>query len=196
MRNNRRQLHEKWMTMICLGCLVLPCMAWNVAGEETETELINEEVWREPASVYNSYSIPAGWQELPEAAAGGKVYKQSASMQEPDSSQICCFQETTDYSLMEYEQLRGKLTDQVVYEDSSAVVSSTCTYTEAQDNLFVLTSDDAERPYRDIYYYIVRDYEYFCFHVREDRLEAEKAREQQIDTPEEAGRKMASQFTW
>ena len=143
-----------------------------------------------------SYSVGSGWVKIEEKSDTDKeVYRQEADCEQKETSEITCSYQDTNYSVAEYEQLRDMLTNNLMYSDVNAQISTSAAYTDAKDYLYTLTADDAEKDYRDIYYYVVGDYRCFCVMVREYRSEAAEA-DSSDDTPQAVGKKTAQQFTW
>ena len=100
-----------------------------------------------------------------------------------ETSTISCSFIDTNYTAMEYEQLRDMLTNNLIYSSPNAAISVSGTYTDAKDYLYVLVADDSAQNYREIYYYVVGDLECFVAEVKEYRDEATAAQENMEDTP-------------
>lgn len=143
-----------------------------------------------------SYSVDSGWVKIEQKSDTEKdVYRQEASKDVEETSEITCSYLDTNYSVAEYEQLRDMLTNNLMYSDVNAQISTSAGYTDAKDYLYTLTADDSDKDYRDIYYYVVGDHRCFCVTVREYRKEAAQA-ESSDDTPQAVGKKTAQEFTW
>ena len=146
-----------------------------------------------------NWTIPEGWEEKSHVDAGfGEVCVLRASgLSAADvTSEITCSYQSTIFSLAEYEQLREMLTNDVVYQNRNASVSTSCLYTDVQDNLFQIIADDSSQTYRDIFYYVIGSGKYFSVRVKEYRDEAEAAKAQERKTPSEAARLIAAGFVW
>lgn len=144
-----------------------------------------------------TYTVADGWAEDTDAGEEEEqVYKQSAYVDMEGTSTITCSYMDTNYSVLEYEQLRDMLTNNLLYSKVNAQISASAIYTEAKDYLYILIVDDSSEAYRDIYHYVVGDYRCFCVEVREYRADAEQAKAQDQQTPQEAGQEIAESFTW
>ena len=147
--------------------------------------------------VTGTYQVPEGWSEVETASSEmTKVYRKAEALEVDAASEITCSYMATNYSLQEYEQLRDMLTNDMVYSKVGAKISSTCTYTDKKDNLFILTVDDESKDYREIVYYVAGEKECFCVEVKEYRTEAESASAAKEKTPEETGKEIAVKFSW
>lgn len=143
-----------------------------------------------------SYSVDSAWVRVEQKSdTDEEVYKQEASQNIEETSEITCSYLDTNYSVAEYEQLRDMLTNNLMYSDVNAQISTSAGYTDAKDYLYTLTADDSDKDYRDIYYYVVGDHRCFCVTVREYREEAAQA-DSPDDTPQAVGKKTAQQFIW
>lgn len=144
-----------------------------------------------------SYDVPADWIKDSEESTDEENVYTFADYEDADAtSTITCSYMDTNYSVMEYEQLRDMLTNNLIYSNVDAQISTSAVYTLAKDYLYILIVDDSARDYRDIYHYVVGDYRCFLVEVREYREEAELAKAQEQDTPQEVGQKIAEEFTW
>lgn len=144
-----------------------------------------------------TYSVETGWSADPAASSGDKtVYKQDACVGVEDTSTISCSYMDTNYSVLEYEQLRDMLTNNLLYSNVNAQISTSAVYTQAKDYLYIVIVDDSAQEYKDIYYYVVGDYRCFCVEVREYRAEADQAVADGVKTPHEVGQTTAEEFTW
>lgn len=168
---------------------------WIVDGtvSGSDTEMISEDV--QPLT--GTYSMPAGWSLDSGASTTEKnVYKQDAYLTQTETSSISCSYIDTNYSILEYEQLRDMLTNNILYSNVNAQISTSAVYTMAKDYLYILIVDDSSQAYRSIYHYVVGDYRCFCVEVKEYRAEADAAKAQMQMTPQEAGQKIAEEFVW
>lgn len=171
----------------------------TMSGEDTQIFSEETDMMMEDAGpgMTGSYTVPDGWSEDTDAGASEKkVYKLNASVGVPDVSTISCSYIDTNYSVLEYEQLRDMLTNNLVYSNINAQISTSAVYTLAKDYLYILIVDDSAQNYRDIYHYVVGDYRCFCVEVHEYRSEAEQAKAQDQKSPQEIGQKIAEEFTW
>lgn len=149
------------------------------------------------ASLTGTYSVADGWTEDTDASDDSKkVYKQTEQKDLEDTSTITCSYLDTNYSVLEYEQLRDMLTNNLLYSNVDAQISTSAVYTKEKDCLYIVIVDDSVQDYRDIYHYVVGDYRCFCVEVREYRAEAEQAKAQEQKTPQEVGMQMAQEFVW
>lgn len=167
-------------------------------GEVTE-ELAGEEVQEADAASgrMGTYPAPENWEKVDSLSKEDSVvYKRSGYGGEDETSTITCDYIDTNYRVVEYEQLRDMLTNNLVYSNVNAQISSSAVYTKAKDYLYILTVDDSSKDYRDIYYYVVGDMRCFCVTVKEYRSEAEEMKASDTSTPQEAGQKTAEEFTW
>ncbi|WP_283684667.1 hypothetical protein [Parablautia sp. Marseille-Q6255] len=158
------------------------------ASEAAETE---------PSQRTGTYTVASGW--AVDDAAGTQeqtVYKQEGKTGQDQTSTITCSYMDTDFSVLEYEQLRDMLTNNLLYSNVNAQLSSSAIYTDAKDYLYILIVDDASAEYRDIYCYVVGDYRCFSVQIQEYRAEAEELRAQKKQTPQEVGQSVAEGFVW
>ncbi|MCD7957809.1 MAG: hypothetical protein LUG93_19085 [Lachnospiraceae bacterium] len=144
-----------------------------------------------------SYTMEEGW-TLDETQSSDtvSVYKKEGSADVMETSTISCSYMETNYSVQEYEQLRDMLTNNLLYSNVDAQISTSAVYTLAKDYLYIILVDDSSEDYRDIYNYVVGDYRCFCVQVKEYRAEAELASSQDLQTPQEAGQSVAEGFEW
>ena len=148
------------------------------------------------AAMTGSYSVDSAWVRIEQKSDTEKeVYKQEGSQDIEETSEITCSYLDTNYSVAEYEHLRDMLTNNLMYSDVKAQISTSAGYTDAKDYLYTLTANDSDKEYQDIYYYVVGDYRCFCVTVREYREEAAQA-DSPDDTPQAVGKKAAQEFTW
>lgn len=124
------------------------------------------------------------------------TYRRSGTESEEDTSTIECSYLDTNYSVMEYEQLRDMLTNNIIYSNVDAQISTSASYTDAKDYLYMLTVEPSGADYRDIYYYVVGNRRCFCVEVREYQAEADALKETQQKTPSQIGQDTAMKFTW
>ena len=144
-----------------------------------------------------TYTVCEGWSEDADLSTETeKVYKKAENLEMDETSTISCSFIDTNYTAMEYEQLRDMLTNNLIYSSPNAAISVSGTYTDAKDYLYVLVADDSAQNYREIYYYVVGDLECFVAEVKEYRDEATAAQEHMEDTPEAVGAEIARTFTW
>ncbi len=143
------------------------------------------------------YTIQEGWTEDADLSTDTeKVYKKTEAMELEETSTISCSYIDTNYTALEYEDLRDMLTNELLYASPNAQISVSASYTDAKDYLYVLTADDAALTYREIYYYVVGDLKCFVTEVKEYREEAAAAQAESLDTPEAVGGEIARTFTW
>ncbi len=149
------------------------------------------------APMTGTWTMGDGW-SIDESAGtqSAPVYKKSDCIGLTDTSTITCSYVDTNYSTLEYEQLRDMLTNNLLYSNVNAQISASAVYTEAKDYLYILIVDDTAELYRDIYHYVVGDYRCFLVQVREYRSEAEAATAAGTQTPQEVGQKAAESFVW
>lgn len=171
----------------------------EAVSEEMPAEDVYEETVQEPAEVQKTgtYTAAEGW-SVDDAASTSEttVYKQAANVGMDGVSTISCSYLDTNYSVMEYEQLRDMLTNNLLYSNVNAQISASAVYTNVRDYLYILIVDDTAEEYRNIYCYVVGDYRCFCAEVKEYRAEAEQLAAQGSKTPLEAGQGMAESFVW
>lgn len=178
-----------YVSVFCMG--MLACSSLAVQAEEFGSDIAVEQ--EEPGT----YTIAEGWildEDTDEDEK--KVYIQSAYVDAEETSTITCSYVDTNYSVLEYEQLRDMLTDNLFYNNMNAQISTSAVYTLEKDYLYILIVDDSSQEYRDIYHYVVGDYQCFLVEVHELRSEAEAAKVQDQDTPQDIGKKTAEEFTW
>ncbi len=191
-------------------------LAAGVAAETAPGSLVRAEefpVYSEDASVIDedsaaaetesstkiegTYSVLSDWVLVDaQSTEAEKVYKQSGYEAAENTSTLTCSYLDTSYTVFEYEQLRDMLTNNLLYSNVDAQISTSAVYTDAKDYLYILTADDSTKEYRDIHYYVVGDLRCFCIEVREYRAEAEQMSAANQKTPEEVGLKTAQQFVW
>lgn len=153
-----------------------------LAQEETEEKQIG------------TYSVDSDWVKIEEKCEDEiEVYRKTGYEDLEETSEITCSYVDTNYAIIEYEQLRDMLTNNLMYSNVNAQISTNAGYTEEKDYLYTLIADDKDKPYKDIYYYVVGDYRCFCVSVREYRVEKT---EEQEKMPQEIGKKIAADFIW
>lgn len=182
-----------------LACMTAFCMLQiSFLGQDLSAEAEEITTVSSDASVSEgTYTVPEEWTEDEEASTEEKtVYVQSAYTKAENTSTISISYVDTNYSVLEYEQLRDMLTNNLFYSNVNAQISTSAVYTLAKDYLYILLVDDSAKDYRDIYHYVVGDYRCFLVEVREMRSEAEAAEAQDRDTPQETAKKIAEEFTW
>ena len=163
--------------------------------EEPSLEMDAQEA--EPVKKTGSYTPAEGWSVDDFASTEDKtVYKQDGYVGTEGTSTIACSYLDTNYSVLEYEQLRDMLTNNLLYSNVNAQISASAVYTNAKDYLYILLVDDTSQDYRNIYCYAVGDYRCFCVEVKEYRAEAEALKSQGVKTPQETGQKIAESFVW
>lgn len=144
-----------------------------------------------------SYSVPEGWKQDFEMSASEKdCYVFSLENGQRSKSTISCTYIDTAYSVLEYEQLREMLMNNLLYSDSAAQITSSAGYTDAKDYLYILIADNSSAEYRDLYYYVVGDYRCFCVTLREYRDEACAFEGATAISPEQSATKLANSFVW
>ena len=161
----------------------------NIDGEPEEQT--------EAQELTGSWSVDSAWvQTKAEDEEERWTYKQSGAEAEEDTSTIVCSYLDTNYSVLEYEQLRDMLTNNAVYSNADAQISTSAAYTDAKDYLYMLTVEPSGVDYQDIYYYVVGDRRCFCVEVREYQAEADALEAAQKKTPSQTGQDIAMKFTW
>ena len=151
----------------------------------------------EAQELTGSWSVDSAWvQTKAEDEEERWTYKQSGAEAEEDTSTIVCSYLDTNYSVLEYEQLRDMLTNNAVYSNADAQISTSAAYTDAKYYLYMLTVEPSGVDYQDIYYYVVGDRRCFCVEVREYQAEADALEAAQKKTPSQTGQDIAMKFTW
>ena len=180
----------------------------GVPGELEDLEMMDGESYEEPSLEVDtpeteavkktgSYKSAEGWSVDDFASTEEKtVYKLDGYVGTEGTSTIACSYLDTNYSVLEYEQLRDMLTNNLLYSNVNAQISASAVYTNAKDYLYILLVDDTSQDYRNIYCYAVGDYRCFCVEVKEYRAEAEALKSQGVKTPQETGQKIAESFVW
>ena len=164
-------------------------------GEEAVEE--NAGVEAPAAQQTGTYTMADGWSSDGNASTAERsVYKADAFAGADPTSTITCSYLDTNYSVLEYEQLRDMLTNNLLYSNVNAQISTSAVYTDARDYLYILISDDSTQDFRTVYCYVVGDYRCFCVEVKEYRAEAEQLKAQEQKTPQEAGQEAAESFVW
>ncbi|MCD8105169.1 MAG: hypothetical protein LUF35_09255 [Lachnospiraceae bacterium] len=149
------------------------------------------------ADAPGSYTMEEGWSlDDTQSTETVSVYTKDTGADAAEISTISCSYMETNYSVQEYEQLRDMLTNNLLYSNVDAQISTSAVYTLAKDYLYIVLVDDSSEDYRDIYHYVVGDYQCFCVQVKEYRAEAELAKSQDLQTPQEAGQSVAEGFVW
>lgn len=173
----------------------LPDGVVDIIGEEEQPQ--DETMQTETSQKTGTYTLASGWSVDDKASTQERtVYKQDAKMDQENTSTITTSYLDTSFSVLEYEQLRDMLTNNLLYSNVNAQLSSSAVYTDAKDYLYILIVDDAFVQYRDVYCYVVGDYRCFCVEVREYRSEADELRAQKLQTPQEVGQEAAEGFVW
>lgn len=170
-------------------------------GEETDASAPADEAGgameAEQEPITGTYTAAEGWSVDDGASTSDvTVYKQDGCAGVDGTSTISCSYMDTNYSVLEYEQLRDMLTNNLVYSNVNAQISTSAVYTNAKDYLYILLVDDTSQDYRTIYCYVVGDYRCFSVEVKEYRAEAGQLQAQEQKTPQEAGQSMAESFLW
>lgn len=151
----------------------------------------------EAQELTGNWSMDSAWtQTKAEDEEERWTYRQSGKESDDQTSTIVCSYLDTNYSVMEYEQLRDMLTNNAVYSNADAQISTSAAYTDAKDYLYMLTVEPSGADYRDIYYYVVGDRRCFCVEVREYQAEADALKEARQKTPSQTGQDTAMKFTW
>ncbi len=166
--------------------------AWDSSSPGLEDEAETE-------AAPGTYTMEDGWTEDELRSTDDvTVYVRDAYAGEDTSetSLISCSYLETNYSRQEYEQLRDMLTNNLLYSNVNAQITTSAVYTLAMDYLYIVLVDDSSEEYRDVYHYVVGDYQCFCVQVTEYRDEAEQDEAQEVDTPREIGQKVAEGFVW
>lgn len=167
------------------------------AADDAGSSDFSAEQETSPEARTGSYTVGEDWAADEYASTQEtSVYKKDGRLGEENTSTITCSYIDTNYSVLEYEQLRDMLTNNLIYSNVNAQISASAVYTNAKDCLYILTADDASQDYLEVYYYVVGDYRCFCVTVKEYRAEAEEARAQEAATPQEAGKSIAEGFVW
>lgn len=149
------------------------------------------------AAMTGTYSVDSGWVVDSVSSTEDKtVYKQEGCVDLDYTSTISCSYLDTNYSVLEYEQLRDMLTNNLLYNNVNAQISTSASYTQAKDYLYIVIVDDTSQEYKDIYHYVVGDYRCFCVEVHQNRAEADAAAAEGRMTPQEVGQSTAEGFTW
>lgn len=144
-----------------------------------------------------TYSVEEGWSVDADASTDEEtVYKKDDCVGVENTSTITCSYMDTNYSVLEYEQLRDMLTNNLLYSNVNAQISTSAIYTQEKDYLYIVIVDDSALEYKDVYHYVVGDYRCFCVEVREYRAEADQDVADGVKTPHEVGQKTAEEFTW
>ncbi len=165
------------------------------AADPDLSETFEEETEAAPGT----YTMEEGWAEDEALSTEDvTVYIQDAYLDTDvsETSTISCSYLETNYSRQDYEQLRDMLTNNLLYSNVDAQITTSAVYTLSMDYLYIVLVDDSSEEYRDIYHYVVGDYQCFCVQVTEYRTEAELAEAQDLDTPREIGQKVAEGFVW
>lgn len=179
----------------------------DIYSEGSDTAAVSEGILTAQESILTApdisdasagtYSVGDGWSVDSAASTESEtVYKQDAHVGTDGTSTITCRYMDTNYSVLEYEQLRDMLTNNLLYSNVNAQISTSAVYTQTKDYLYIILVDDSAQEYRDIYHYVVGDYRCFCVGVREYRSEAEQASAAGLKTPGETGKTTAEEFTW
>lgn len=164
-------------------------------GQQDDAEDLQEQTEAEKRT--GTWSVDSAWtQTKAEDAEERWTYRQSGMESVDATSTIVCSYLDTNYSVLEYEQLRDMLTNNVLYSNVDAQISTSAAYTDAKDYLYMVTVEPSEADYRDIYYYVVGDHRCFCVEVREYQAEADALTAAQQKTPAKVGEETAMKFTW
>ena len=182
-------------------CMVFGCMTEMVCAEELigvfDETPVEYAMTEEAALMTGEWDIPDGWAEDSEnSTEDSQIYKLTEMVGMTETSTITCSYMDTNYSVLEYEQLRDMLTNNLLYTNVNAQISTSAVYTKAKDCLYIVIVDDSSQVYRDIYHYVVGDYRCFSVEVREYRSEADQMKAAKLKTPQETGLQIAEEFTW
>ncbi len=208
MKEIRWKVFFLFTVAVCMSCSYLcgipvyaeePGAGGSLSGTEM-TEVSEEDVLsEEETEAPGTYTMEEGWIEDEELSTDDVlVYRLESAAEDTDieTSTISCSYMDTNYSRQEYEQLRDMLTNNLLYSNVDAQITTSAVYTLAKDYLYIILVDDSLEDYRTIYHYVVGDYQCFCVEVKEYREEAEQAELLEEDTPQEIGQKVAEGFSW
>ncbi len=167
-------------------------------AEEEDPAAAGEDGITEPITVLTgTFTVPEGWSRDDSASTEEtSVYRADDAAGLGETSTISCSYLDTNYSVLEYEQLRDMLTNSLRYSNVDAQISTSAVYTLSKDYLYIVLVDDSAVSYRDIYHYVVGNYRCFCVQVREYREEAQQDEDLEKQTPQQAGQAMAESFSW
>ncbi|MCD8347962.1 MAG: hypothetical protein LUD16_08460 [Lachnospiraceae bacterium] len=171
-------------------------MSGGMNGAFAEESTADEQAMTEEETP-GTYTMEEGWcldEEL--STEEEEVYRLETSEEGQETSTISCSYLETNYSRQDYEQLRDMLTNNLIYDNVNAQITTSAVYTLSMDYLYIVLVDDSTEEYCDIYHYVVGDYQCFCVQVREYRAEAELAKAQEQATPREVGQTVAEGFVW
>lgn len=208
MKRNITEIRKKiFAGLLCCGMVMTAVLAEqrSVQAEEITLESTAEAEQHgmvvfetvETEARKGTYPVEEDWIRDSEQSTDEKeVYIKKSYEQEKETSTITCTYIDTNYSVLEYEQLRDMLTNNLFYSNVDAKISTSAVYTLDKDYLYILIVDDSSQDYRDIYHYVVGDYRCFEVSVHEYRAEAEAAKAAEEDTPQETGQKIAEEFVW
>jgi len=187
-----------FLAMACAGCVSARLVLAEETGAGTGGSVAeDEQPLTEEEESPGTYTMEEGWcldEEL--STEEEEVYRLETSEEGQETSTISCSYLETNYSRQDYEQLRDMLTNNLLYDNVNAQITTSAVYTLSMDYLYIILVDDSSEEYCDIYHYVVGDYQCFCVQVREYRAEADLAEAQELDTPREAGQKIAEGFVW
>lgn len=205
------------MTLGMTGAAAVPVRAEELSEEYNEANIFTEnedsvtvnlmegteensetgDMAETAAVLTGTYTVESGWSVDNAASTQDRtVYKQDAYVGVDGTSTITCSYLDTNYSVFEYEQLRDMLTNNLLYSNVNAQISTSAVYTDAKDYLYILIVDDTSQDYQNIYCYVVGDYRCFCVDVKEYRSDAEQLQAQSLRTPKEVGQSIAEKFVW
>ncbi|MCD8398420.1 MAG: hypothetical protein LUD12_14795 [Lachnospiraceae bacterium] len=186
------------LAMACAGCVSARLVLAEEAGAGAGGSVAeDEQPLTEEEESPGTYTMEEGWcldEEL--STEEEEVYRLETSEEGQETSTISCSYLETNYSRQDYEQLRDMLTNNLLYDNVNAQITTSAVYTLSMDYLYIILVDDSSEEYCDIYHYVVGDYQCFCVQVREYRAEADLAEAQELDTPREVGQKVAEGFVW
>ncbi|MCD8073984.1 MAG: hypothetical protein LUF27_02925 [Lachnospiraceae bacterium] len=196
--NGRNVLAEEAGTDLLGGVNSTLAADGPAAGQSrTGESAAEDEAMTEEEETPGTYTMAEGWcldEEL--STDDTEVYRLESTEEGQETSTISCSYMETNYSRQDYEQLREMLTNNLIYGNVNAQITTSAVYTLSMDYLYIVLVDDSSEDYCDIYHYVVGDYQCFCVQVREYRAEASLAEEQETDTPREVGQAVAEGFVW
>ena len=185
----RKEIRKKVVCMAAALGIALGALSSGSFRMQSAVALAEENA---STAMTGSYSVDSDWVRIEQKSDTEKdVYRQEASKDVEETSEITCSYLDTNYSVAEYEQLRDMLTNNLMYSDVNAQISTSAGYTDAKDYLYTLTADDSGKDR-----HLLRSGRPRCFCVILKSEEEAAQAESSDDTPQAVGKKTAQEFTW
>ena len=118
----RKEIRKKVVCMAAALGIALGALSSGSFRMQSAVALAEENA---STAMTGSYSVDSDWVRIEQKSDTEKdVYRQEASKDVEETSEITCSYLDTNYSVAEYEQLRDMLTNNLMYSDVNAQIST------------------------------------------------------------------------